>query len=404
MSNLINEFKKILRLKIKKILCFFMGIFYLLRFLLFENKKIKKSNIVFFLPYYHTGGAERVHIAILKALQGMKCTVIFTHGSATKNFYEEFSQYASIVELNPILNKKNKWVNQKLQEIIIRSINRSLSIQSIFGCNTLYYYQIIPKIKDAVIKNDLFHAFEENDDRENDVVSTASIIDNRIVINDVAKQAILKFYNTHQINIIYNSKIKIIQNGIELVNSIFQKKSETNFKIGFIGRWSAEKRAYLFLEIAKQIKKKYPEVCFVMAGTGMRTNLNKIVGAGVEFLGEITDDNNLKELYKDLNFVLLPSKYEGFPMVIMESMAQGVIPITTNVGGIREHIINNNNGVLINDGHEEQIVEDFVNVIENLMSDKVQMDMLSKNAYNYAHSNFQIQKFNDSYKQILFKK
>ncbi len=392
------------RLKIKKILCFFMGVFYLFRFLLFENKNIKKSNIVFFLPYYHTGGAERVHITILKALRDTRSTVVFTHGSATKNFYKEFSQYASIVELNPILNKKNKWVNQKLQEIIIESINTSLSVKSVFGCNTPYYYQILPKLKDILIKNDLFHAFEENDNRENDVVSTASIIDNRIVINDVAKQAILKFYKRHQIDPMYKSKIKIIQNGIEFNDSLFQKKSGTNFKIGFIGRWSPEKRAYLFLEIATQIKKKYPEVCFVMAGTGMKSNLNKIVGAGVEFLGEITDNKYFKQLYNDLHFVLLPSKYEGFPMVIMEGMAQGVIPVATNVGGISEHIINNKNGVLIDDSDEHTVVSDFVNSIEELLRDNERMTMLSQNAYHYAHSNFQVQKFNDTYNQILFKK
>ena len=143
-----------MKLKIKKILYFFIGIFYLLRFVLFENKKIKNSNIVFFFPYYHTGGAERVHIAILKAVQHTKCTIVFTHGSATKSFYNEFSQYASIIELNPILNKRNKWVNEKLQKIIIGSINSSLSVQSVFGSNTPYYYQIIHKIKDSVIKNE----------------------------------------------------------------------------------------------------------------------------------------------------------------------------------------------------------------------------------------------------------
>ncbi|MEL1240151.1 glycosyltransferase family 4 protein [Flavobacterium flavipallidum] len=396
--------KKTFKKHLKQGLYFFISRYYLLRFLYFDTQKIKQSDIVFFLPYYHTGGAERVHIAILKALQGTKCTVVFTHGSATKNFYKEFSKYASIVELNSILNKKNKWVNQKLQGIIISSINTSLSVKSVFGCNTPYYYQIIPKIKDAIIKNDLFHAFEENDDRESDVISSASIIDNRIVINEVAKQFILSFYDRHQIDLMFHSKIKIIQNGIELKNSPFQKKTGTHFKIGFIGRWSTEKRAYLFLEIATQVKKKYPEVSFVMAGTGMKINLNKIIQAGVEFLGELTNDKDLEQLYKDLYLILLPSKYEGFPMVIMEGMAQGVIPIATNVGGISEHIVNDKNGILINDGDEKQIIKDYVSIIENLLPNKIKMEMLSQNAYNYALHNFQIQKFNDSYRQILFKK
>lgn len=389
---------------VKSIYNFIKGCYFLTLFYVFDYRKIKNAEIVFFLPYYHTGGAERVHIAILKALQETKCTVIFTHGSATKSLYNQFEKYASIIELNPVLNKKNYWVNRKLQSKIIELINTSVSVKSVFGCNTSYYYQIIPRLKGILIKNDLFHAFEENDEREIDVVSTASIIDNRIVINQKAKQIILKFYEGHQIDFVYNSKIQIIQNGIELDNSIFQEKKKNNFKIAFIGRWSPEKRAYLFLEIAKQIKNRYPEIQFVMAGTGMKSNLDKIVEAGVEFLGEITNYKDLKQLYNELHLILLTSKYEGFPMVMMESMAQGVIPIATDVGGISEHITNNNNGVLIDDSDDGQIVKQFVSVIENLLLNKEKRDILSQNTYNYARSNFQIRKFNDTYKQILFKK
>jgi glycosyltransferase involved in cell wall biosynthesis len=389
--------------KIKISIYFLYALFYFKFFKFFDLNKLKKANIIFFFPYYHTGGAERVHVAILKALQHEKCMVVFTHGSATKSFFNEFSQYASILELNPILNKKSKCINEKLQEKIIEIINSSQSVKSVFGCNTPYYYELLPKIKDTVIKNDLFHAFEENDNRKSDIVNSASIIAHRIVINDAAKQYILRFYKEHQIDSKYNSKIQIIQNGIELSNSVFQKKSDTNFKIGFVGRWSSEKRAYLFLEIATQIKKKYPAVRFVMAGTGMKSNLNKISEAGVAFLGEITDKTILKQLYNELHMVILPSKYEGFPMVIMESMALGVIPIATNVGGISEHILNNENGILINDEGEDKMVSDFINSIEHLLLDKEHMALMSKNAYDYAHSNFSIKKFNDSYRQLLSK-
>ena len=61
---------------------------------------------------------------------------------------------------------------------------------------------------------------------------------------------------------------------------------------------------------------------------------------------------------------MITSFREGFPMVIPEAMAQGAIPISTNVGGINEHITNFENGVLIdNSVNEDEIINQFVDII-----------------------------------------
>lgn len=114
-----------------------LSVFNFLKFVFFKRKVIKNSEIVFFFPYYHTGGAERVHIAILNAVKDKKCTVIFTLGFATNSLYAEFEKFATIIELNPIINKRNQWVNKLLQTKIISIINSSNQITSVFGCNLL---------------------------------------------------------------------------------------------------------------------------------------------------------------------------------------------------------------------------------------------------------------------------
>jgi len=394
---MIKEFKSIL----KPIFNGILGCFYLAQFVFFKEKKIKSAENVFFFPYYHLGGAERVHVAILKAMKDQKCTIVFTHGSATKSFYEEFKSYGSVIELNPILNKKFRWVNNKLQNKIVQIINSSKSVKTIFGCNTDYYYSILPQIKETIIKNDLFHNFVENDHREDAIVNSAIIITNRIVINEVARQDILTFYLKNKVDSSYHSKLQIIENGITFDEAVFDGKEEDNFKIGFIGRWCEQKQPLVFLEIAKKVKSKYPSISFVMAGSGMKSNLDIIVASGVVFLGEINDKTILDKLYKELQFVLLPSLYEGFPMTIMESMAYGVIPITTNVGGISDHIFNNENGILIECVVKEQMIDDFVFEIEKMILDKKQREIISKNAFEYSRANFGIEKFNESYRNLF---
>ena len=59
--------------KVKSIIKKSIGIYYFFIFLFFEFKKILVSDIVFFLPYFHTGGAERVHYNIVKAQVNKKC-------------------------------------------------------------------------------------------------------------------------------------------------------------------------------------------------------------------------------------------------------------------------------------------------------------------------------------------
>lgn len=386
---------------IKKIIYFFHGFSGLFNFLIFDLKKIRQADIVCFFPYFHTGGAEKVHLNIVKALASKKVCVIFTLNSATKNFQEQFKANAQCIEINPILNKRNSFVNSLLHKTIYNTINKANNCKTVFGCNSVYFYHLLPFISDKIARIDLFHNFFENDSRENLIINSIPYINHRIVINDAAKQDILKYYHKNQVDHNYYNNIKIIGNGIELDNDAYCQKQDSLFKIGFIGRWCFEKRPLLFLEIAKRVKSKYPFISFVMAGTGMRSNLDIILEAGVEFLGEITDKFILNQLYKELNVVLLPSIYEGFPLVIMEAMSHGVIAISTQLDGISEHITNNENGILINEFDEEKIVAEFCTKILQLVENTKYRNDLSYNSFLYAQEHFGIEKFNESYQKIL---
>lgn len=390
---------------LKSILNFSLGIFYLMKFRLFDCIKIENAEIVFFLPYYHTGGAERVHLNILQVLKERKCCVVFTHLSSTKNFYEDFKNCSEIIELNSIINKKNSFITKKLKNVISNCVNSSPNVQTIFGSNTNYFYQILPKITPIKKRIDLIHALSERDERIQILVDTSKLIDYRVVITNKGKQDIISLYKENQVDLGLIKRITLIQNGISIENEMANQvdiNQKSNFKIGFIGRWSEEKRPEIFLEVAKKIRTQFPDVEFVMAGTGMKSNISKITEAEVLFLGEIVDNQLLKQLYKSLDVIIISSVYEGFPMVIMESMIYGVIPISTNVGGIKEHISNNVNGILIENSNTQDLINDFYKNITSLILDPQKASKMSFEASNYATQNFSIEKFNTSY-QDLFK-
>jgi glycosyltransferase involved in cell wall biosynthesis len=117
--------------------------------------------------------------------------------------------------------------------------------------------------------------------------------------------------------------------------------------------------------------------------------------------GEVTDANQMDTYYNNSHAILITSSREGFPMVIMEAMMHGVVPITTNVGGISEHIKNNENGVLIESTDEAEIVSQIITDINYFITNKNEWKKISDNAYTYANAHFSKGAFFQSYKNLL---
>lgn len=393
---------KFMKNRIRNLLDFITGIFLVIQFRIKKTKIILHSDILFFLPYYHMGGAEKVHLNVIKAVNSTaKVTIIFTHRSATENLKTEFLLNAHCIEINNIRNKKNKFVTNLLNRLIVKTINKSTKIISIFGSNTPYYYELIPNIKDDVVKIDLFHAFTFPENRENYIISSARYINKRVVINEKARADLFEIYNRNGVALKLKDKIQIINNGVEILNSPIRKEKSSTFKAGFSGRWSVEKRPELFLRIAENFMNPEFNIQFEMIGSGMKQNLIFIEKCGVKFLGEINEDSKLIHFYEQIDILLITSKHEGFPMVIMEAMSHGVIPISTNVGGIDEHIINNENGFLIDGENEDEIVFKFCEIIKYLEEDRARVVKISRAATKYASENFCISNFNSLYSQLF---
>ena len=74
----------------------------------------------------------------------------------------------------------------------------------------------------------------------------------------------------------------------------------------------------------------------------------------ITYLGSRSD---ILEIFRTADFMLLPSKWEGMPMTLLEAMSQGCVPICSPVGGIPSVIVNLQNGILSTDYSEDSIYE-----------------------------------------------
>ena len=112
-----------------------------------------------------------------------------------------------------------------------------------------------------------------------------------------------------------------------------KKRKELGIKddtlvIGHIGRFVAQKNHDFLIDIFNEIHKKNNNSILLLAGQGplMEDIKNKVkelnLDDSVKFLGQRNDAN---ELYQAFDVFLLPSLYEGLPVVGVEAQASGLL-------------------------------------------------------------------------------
>jgi glycosyltransferase involved in cell wall biosynthesis len=122
------------------------------------------------------------------------------------------------------------------------------------------------------------------------------------------------------------------------------------FVSGCIGRLAREKNLILLPRLAVL----HPEVTFVVAGAGPECHrISRLasrlgVASRVCFLGTILDR---PAFYRALDTFLLPSLYEGLPMVMLEAMASGAPILASALEGITSVLAPEQEGLLAPAGH-----------------------------------------------------
>jgi glycosyltransferase involved in cell wall biosynthesis len=125
----------------------------------------------------------------------------------------------------------------------------------------------------------------------------------------------------------------------------------------FVGRLASNKGLVELLPAFAALARDDSEAHLVLVGEdgGMRATLEaRVRGLGLEtkvhFLGHLPDDALVAAAYRDARFSVLPSEYEAFGLVLLESLAQGTPVIASRVGGIPEFIEDKRTGLLVPPG------------------------------------------------------
>ncbi|MGA9883696.1 MAG: glycosyltransferase family 4 protein [Candidatus Acidiferrales bacterium] len=175
------------------------------------------------------------------------------------------------------------------------------------------------------------------------------------------------------------SKVHLIHNGTNVkrfqdLPSMSQKKRLT---LGFAesdpvalvpARLEPQKGHGVLLQALPSVLKEFPALKVVLVGEGaLRDELQaevqqKELSGSVRFVGRQSDMESWFEL---CDFSILPSFYEGLPLVAVESLAAGKAMVATEVDGTPEVILNGKTGLTVPPGKPEALAQAICKMLCN---------------------------------------
>jgi len=137
-------------------------------------------------------------------------------------------------------------------------------------------------------------------------------------------------------------------------------------RIGTVARLHPQKALHVLVDAAKLVVRSYPEVRFIIGGTGpcreaLKTQIKELrLEPYVEMPGFIAD---VPEFLRGLDIYALSSAYEGLALAVLEAMAAGLPVVATSVGGVPEAVVHEETGFLVPAGDSRLMAQAIVRLI-----------------------------------------
>ena len=172
-----------------------------------------------------------------------------------------------------------------------------------------------------------------------------------------------------------------------------KEMTERKTELICVGRMEAVKGHDLLIKALSYVKDAIPHIKVKFVGSGdleeplkkMASDLN--LDSNIEFLGNIPHDQVLWEI-ADSKILVLPSRFEGLPYVIIEALSVGTPVIAANVGGIPEIFEDGNEGILV----PAEDINSLAASISQLLTNQDCLTSMSKLARKRFENNFLMEK------------
>ena len=194
-----------------------------------------------------------------------------------------------------------------------------------------------------------------------------------VALSPEVQHTIASFYGMDE------KDIPVIYNGVDLSRCIPKEDYAADVvTLVHVGRFNEQKNHAGLLQAFQKIHTQYPKCQLNLLGDGeLRQKMESYakelgISENVHFLGS---QSNVYPYLHDADIFLLPSKYEGMPMTIIEAMGTGLPIVASAVGGVPDMLTDKESGLLVS--CDPNAVSQAV---MTLMADEGLRKMLGQNA------------------------
>jgi glycosyltransferase involved in cell wall biosynthesis len=167
----------------------------------------------------------------------------------------------------------------------------------------------------------------------------------------------------------HHERVRHVPNGVDL--SRFRPDlAPTEQKVLYVGRLDEPKRVRDLVDAFAAVAEEFPDLELVVVGSGpRRAELERraaVTGVGdrIQFVGEASRTAVARH-YASARLFVLPTRWEGQPLSVLEAWAAEVPVVATDVDGVRELVEHRENGYLVEPKSAEALAAGLRHALSN---------------------------------------
>ena len=358
---------------------------------------LKDQSVLFFTRSMQQGGTENVVLQLCEILKPKtKKIVVCSNGGVN---VERLNKMGITHYHIADIEKKDVWTFVTVLISLVKIVkNEKISIVHTHHRMAAFYMRLIHFFYKFVFISTAHNTFYNKK-----WLTQFSYKKSRVIAcGQQVKKNLVEYFGIEREN------VDVICNSVKKASTAIGTTDLTHLKndgcilIGNIGRLSKQKGMDVFIKSYLNVKAKVKNIKYIIVGEGEdEEKLKKLVydiqaDEDIIFLGYRTD---IPYILSQLDFLVLSSLWEGFPLTPIEAFSVGIPVVATAVDGTIEIVKDMENGLLVKPNDYDDLAAKII-YMSSYTNERERMSIMARKSYE---KNFSYESFTKAYLDVYDK-